>query len=188
MTTMQVRPTPAVAAPAVPAIGEPAATTKPAVRYTFAALRIALGWIFAWAFIDKLFGLGYATPEQGAWINGGQPTKGFLANATSGPFADFYQGFAGAAWADWLFMVGLAGIGFALITGVGMRIAAATGALLMVLMWSAALPPENNPFMDDHLIYAGLLIALAMVKAGDTFGFGKIWGRTALVRSAPFLK
>ena len=52
-------------------------------------------------------------------------------------------------------MLGLAGIGIALIAGIGMRIAAVAGGLLLVLMWTAVLPPENNPFMDDHLIYAG---------------------------------
>jgi len=181
MTTLQTRPAPIPTATTRPA-------TAPAVRYVFAALRIALGWIFLWAFIDKVFGLGFATPEKGAWLNGGHPTKGFLANAATGPFTDFYHSIAGATLTDWLFMVGLAAIGVALITGVGMRIAAAAGTLLLVMMWTVVLPPENNPFMDDHLIYVGVLIALALVNAGDTFGFGKIWGRTALVRKAPYLK
>jgi thiosulfate dehydrogenase [quinone] large subunit len=184
MTTLQDRP---VATPAV-TVAPAVKSVTPATRYVFAGLRIALGWVFLWAFIDKVFGLGYATPEAGAWINGGQPTKGFLANAATGPFTDFYHSIAGAAWADWLFMVGLAGIGLALITGVGMRLAAVAGTALLLMMWSVVLPPENNPFMDDHLIYAGVLIALALVNAGDTFGFGRIWGRTALVRTAPFLK
>ena len=129
-------------------------TSARALRYVLAATRLSLGWIFLWAFLDKLFGLGHETPSENAWLNGGSPTKGFLGNAVEGPMADFYHGIAGSAWADWLFMVGLAGIGIALIAGVAMRIAAAAGALLMVLMWSAVLPPANNPFMDDHLIYA----------------------------------
>jgi thiosulfate dehydrogenase (quinone) large subunit len=29
-----------------------------AVRYLLAGVRVALGWIFLWAFLDKLFGLG----------------------------------------------------------------------------------------------------------------------------------
>ena len=58
-----------------------------------------------------------------------------------------------------------------------MRIAAASGALLLVLMWTAVLPPENNPFMDDHLIYAILLVGLALAKAGDTLGLGRWWSR-----------
>ena len=115
----------------------------------FAALRIVLGFTFFWAFLDKLFGLGYATPSERAWINGGSPTKGFLANSASGPFESFYKDIAGAAWADWLFMLGLAGIGAALLLGVGIRIAAISGALLYLLMWTVVLPPETNPVVDE---------------------------------------
>ncbi len=163
-------------------------TRQKAVDYTLAGLRLALGWVFLWAFLDKLFGWGFATPEKNAWINGGSPTKGFLGNAVQGPFADFYKSFAGAAWADWLFMIGLAGIGIALMLGIGMRIAAASGALLLVLMWTAVLPPENNPFMDDHLVYAGVLVLLALTAAGNTLGLGKVWARLSLVKRLPILK
>ncbi|MFI7252209.1 DoxX family membrane protein [Micromonospora chalcea] len=176
----------------------PAATTAPAAhiettrqkatRYVWAGLRLALGWVFLWAFLDKMFGLGHETPAKNAWINGGSPTKGFLGNAVEGPFANFYQGMAGAAWADWLFMVGLLGIGVALMLGIGIRIAAVAGGLLLVLMWTAVLPPANNPFMDDHLIYAGLLAALALVGAGNTLGLGRIWAKLPLVQRLPWLK
>lgn len=159
----------------------------PAARYVFAAIRIALGWIFLWAFLDKLFGLGHETTEKAAWINGGAPTKGFLANAATGPFADFYHGIAGAVWADWLFMIGLGAIGLALMLGVGVRLAAIGGVILMVMMWTVVLPPENNLFMDDHLIYALVLVALALVNAGRTWGLGHWWETTALVRRYPIL-
>jgi thiosulfate dehydrogenase (quinone) large subunit len=159
-----------------------------AARYVFAGVRIALGWVFLWAFLDKTFGLGHETAEKAAWINGGHPTQGFLKNAAAGPFKEFYNGIAGAVWADWLFMAGLLGIGLALILGIGMRIAAVAGAALLVLMWTAVLPPANNPFMDDHLIYAGTLIGLALMGAGNTIGLGKWWGNTAIVRNAPWLK
>ncbi len=162
--------------------------TANAGRYVFAGVRIALGWVFLWAFLDKLFGLGHETAEKAAWINGGSPTNGFLGRAAAGPFKEFYNGIAGAGWADWLFMLGLLGIGVALILGIGMRIAAAAGALLLVLMWTAVLPPANNPFMDDHLIYAGTLVGLALIHAGDTLGLGRWWGETALVTRAPWLK
>ncbi|HEY8472596.1 MAG TPA: hypothetical protein VIL37_08165 [Natronosporangium sp.] len=159
-----------------------------AVRYLMAGLRIALGWIFLWAFLDKMFGWGFATETENAVVNGGSPTEGFLSFATKGPFADFYQSIAGATWADVLFMAGLLGIGVALIAGIGIRIAAAAGALLLVMMWTAVLPPENNPFMDDHLIYAGVLALLALANAGDTWGLGKVWAATPLVRRLPWLK
>ncbi|TMQ80127.1 hypothetical protein ETD83_41855, partial [Actinomadura soli] len=106
----------------------------------------------------------------------------------TGPFAGFYNDIAGAAWADWLFMLGLAAIGGALILGIGMRIAAVTGAALLVMMWTAVLPPDNNPFMDDHLIYAILIVGLALVSAGDTLGLGRWWGETRLVKRLPVLK
>src|SRR3712207_7355187 len=56
-------------------------TTAKATRYVLAGLRLALGWIFLWAFVDKLFGLGFATKAENAWIDGGSPTQGFLGNA-----------------------------------------------------------------------------------------------------------
>lgn len=49
-----------------------------------ALLRLSIGFVFLWAFLDKLFGLGYATPGARAWINGGSPTKGFLSNVDIG--------------------------------------------------------------------------------------------------------
>ena len=159
-----------------------------ATRYTLAGLRLALGWVFLWAFLDKMFGLGLATPDKNAWISGGSPTKGFLGNAVAGPFEGLYHSIAGAVWADWLFMIGLAAIGTALILGIGMRLAAAAGGLLLVLMWTAVLPPENNPFMDDHLIYAGVLAVLALTAAGETLGLGKVWARLPLVQRLPWLK
>jgi thiosulfate dehydrogenase (quinone) large subunit len=159
-----------------------------AVRYVWAAARFSLGWIFMWAFLDKTFGLGHETTSKQAWIHGGSPTKGFLAMGTKGPLSSFYHHIAGATWADWLFMIGLAGIGIALILGIGMRVAAVTGALLMVMMWSAVLPPANNVFMDDHLIYALVIVGLALASAGDTLGLGRWWSSTRLVRAFPILK
>jgi thiosulfate dehydrogenase [quinone] large subunit len=74
------------------------------------------------------------------------------------------------------------------VAGIAMRLAAAAGVVLLVLMWSAVLPPANNVFMDDHLIYALLLIGLALVGAGNTIGFGRQWSKTPLVERFPILK
>jgi thiosulfate dehydrogenase [quinone] large subunit len=150
--------------------------------------RLSLGWVFLWAFLDKLLGLGHETASKQAWMNGGHPTRGFLKFTSRGPLKGFYQHIAGAAWVDWLFMIALAGVGIALVLGIGMWAAAVAGALLLVLMWSAVLPPENNPFMDYRLIFALLIIGLALEGAGDTLGLGRWWGRTRLVRRFPALK
>ncbi len=145
--------------------------------YLWAAVRIGLGWIFFWAFLDKLFGLGFATPPQGAWLAGGSPTLGYLKNASVGPLAGLYQSMAGAVWVNWLFMLGLLGLGVALLLGIAMRFAGWAGALFMLLLWSSHLPPAQNPILDEHIIYALVLLALGATRAGDTLGLGKWWAR-----------
>ncbi|GIE90948.1 thiosulfate dehydrogenase [quinone] large subunit [Actinoplanes regularis] len=161
--------------------------TATATRYLLAGIRIALGWVFLWAFLDKLFGLGRSTLAANAWLDGGSPTAGFLGKAATGPFAGFYHSIAGNLVVDVLFMTALLGVGAALLLGIGMRIAAASGALLTVLMWTVVLPPATNPFMDDHLIYAAVLILLALLGAGNTWGLGRRWTATPLVRRNTWL-
>ena len=174
--------------PTATAVAHPETTAQKAVRYVWAGVRLALGWTFLWAFLDKTFGFGFATEDKNAWINGGHPTQGFLKFGATGPFKDFYNDIAGTPLADWLFMIGLAGIGIALLLGIGLRIAAAAGGLLYVMMWTVVLPPENNPFLDDHLINAAVLVGLALVAAGNTLGLGRYWAQLPLVQRMPWLK
>ncbi|ETK38005.1 hypothetical protein [Microbispora sp. ATCC PTA-5024] len=161
--------------------------TTPA-EYVWAVARIAIGWIFLWAFLDKMFGWGFATPANKAWIHGGSPTTGFLKGTADKTFGGVFADLAGHGWVDWLFMLGLFGIGAALVLGVGLRIAAGTGTLLLALMWAAELPLTTNPFLDEHIVYAIVIIGLAVAGAGRTLGLGRWWGETALVRRYPVLK
>ncbi len=180
--------------------------THSAARKGLAVLRIAYGITFLWAFFDKLLALGFHTgavtneagartgidflAEDAAWVAGGSPTEGFLMFGVPAhnPFLDTFNSMAGDTWADWLFMLGLLGIGVALFTGIGMRIAAGAGALLYMLMYVASLPLENNPVVDDHLIGAIVVVVLALTLAGDTWGFGRQWARINLVRRNPVLR
>ncbi|UWP87574.1 hypothetical protein Dfulv_31165 [Dactylosporangium fulvum] len=157
--------------------------TKTAAR-ALAVLRYATGFVFLWAFADKTFGLGYSTPSAKAWINGGSPTKGFLANVDVGPLQNFFHTIAGTWYANWLFMLGLLGIGLALTAGIGLRIAAASGTLMMAGMWLAEFPPagSTNPLIDYHIIYAAVLIVLALAYAGHTWGLGRSWAKLPFVR------
>lgn len=158
------------------------------VEYAWAGLRLAMGWVFLWPFLDKLLGLGFSTKPAQAWISGGSPTMGFLGRAAYGPFAGFYNSIAGNVIVDSVFMLGLLAIGIALLLGVGLRVAAASGAVMLFLMWTALLPPVQNPFLDDHLVYAGLLLVLAWAHAGRTIGLGRWWQRRALVQRHPVLE
>jgi thiosulfate dehydrogenase [quinone] large subunit len=176
------------------------ATAVPSAAGQFAAvLRIVTGFVFLWAFLDKVFGLGYATPSERAWLNGGSPTKGFLGSLDHGPFASMFQSWAGAGWADWLFMLGLAGVGVAVVLGIGLRIAAVSGTLMMLLMWTAEWPlarftdagqptMSTNPIIDYHIIYALVLIVAALTAAGNTWGFGKAWANLDLVKKNTWLR
>ncbi|MFF9807996.1 hypothetical protein ACF1G5_23220 [Streptomyces coeruleorubidus] len=160
--------------------------------YVFAGLRLLTGFVFLWAFLDKTFGFGYATGSGKGWIDGGSPTRGFLGGVAVGPMESTFHDWAGDAWADWLFMLGLLGIGGALIAGIGLRLAAVAGTVMMAFMWIADWPPakhfsdgsasmSTNPFADYHLIYAIVLIALAVAGAGATWGLGKAWARLPFV-------
>ena len=170
-------------------------------RRALAVLRIGFGLTFLWAFFDKLLALGYATGKNAetgvvdrfgpdAWINEGNPTLGFLKFGVSedNPFHGFFNSIAGDAWANWLFMLGLLGIGAALILGIGMRFAAGAGAALYLMMYAASLPLDNNPLVDDHLLGAISVVVLGLTLAGDTWGLGSLWARMPIVRKFPILR
>ncbi|MBK3631897.1 DoxX family membrane protein [Streptomyces sp. MBT97] len=183
------------AAPGVSA----ATATRTGRAYALASLRLLTGFVFLWAFLDKTFGLGYATPSGKGWLDGGSPTKGFLGSVAVGPMESTFHAWAGDPWADWLFMLGLLGIGVALVAGVALRIAAVAGTAMMALMWVAEWPParhladgsasmSTNPFVDYHLIYAVALVVLATAAAGDTLGAGRLWARLPFVRDHSWLR
>ncbi|HEX5401605.1 MAG TPA: DoxX family membrane protein [Pseudonocardiaceae bacterium] len=169
-------------------------------RYqVLAVLRVVTGLMFLWAFVDKAFGWGYSTSSNQAWINGGSPTKGFLAHVEVGPFQSMLRDWAGTGWANWLFMLALFGVGLALVLGIGMRVAAVSGTLLLALMWIAEWPlarfdstgaatSSTNPIIDYHFIYIFVVIALAVFAAGNTWGFGRQWAKLDIVARNPWLR
>lgn len=159
-------------------------------RRALAGLRLATGFIFLWAFLDKTFGLGYSTASEKSWLQGGAPSQGFLTNAPIGPFKGFFNSIAGPA-TDVLFMLGLFGVGVAVMLGIGVRIAAWSGSIMMIMMWVAEWPLESgstNPLIDYHIIYALALIVVATTFAGDTWGLGRRWRSLPFVASNPWLR
>lgn len=166
---------------------------------SLATMRIATGFIFLWAFLDKTFGWHYATGSGKGWIDGGSPTKGFLSGVSAGPLQSFFHEIAGKGWTDTLFMLALLGIGAALTTGIALRITAVAGAALMAMMWAAEWPPaqhltggapsmSSNPIVDYHVIYALAMIVFAVTAAGATWGLGRIWARLPMVRGNRWLQ
>ena len=129
------------------------------------ALRLVMGFIFLWAFIDKMFGLGFATTVEKAWVHGGSPTYGFLSFAVKGPFTDFFHSLAGVAVVDWLFMLGLLFVGLTLILGKYVKWGCLAGIVMLLGMYLALLFPENNPLIDDHIVY---ILVLALLGSKDS--------------------
>ena len=103
----------------------------------------------------------------------------------AGPFKGFYNGIAGAAWADWLFMAGLAGIGMALLLGIGMRVAAVAGGLLLRDDVDRRPAPGEQPLHGRPPHLRSDAGGLALVNAGDTLGLGRAWARLPLVGRLP---
>lgn len=166
-------------------------TSRPG-RRMLAVLRLATGFIFLWAFLDKTFGLGFSTPAERAWVAGGTPSQGFLlGDGVVGPLKGFFTAIASPA-SDVLFQLAMLGIGVAVMLGIGLRVSAAVGALLMVLMYLAEWPfaanaASTNPIVDYHIIYALVLIVLALLSAGDTWGLGATWKKLPVVKRLPWL-
>jgi thiosulfate dehydrogenase (quinone) large subunit len=161
-------------------------------------LRLSLGFEFLWAFFDKTFGLGYSTPSARAWIHGGSPTKGFLSGANVGPFQSIFRSLAGVPGIDWLFMIGLLGIGLAFILGVAVRPAAICGSLMLLFMWAAVWVPattaggqpsgSTNPVVDEHIVgIFGFIVVAALVNWGASY-LGRIWASRRIVKTTPWLR
>ncbi len=133
-------------------------------KFVLVALRLVMGFTFLWAFLDKVFGLGFATTAEKAWIHGGSPTSGFLANAVKGPFAEIFHSLAGVAIVDWLFMLGLLFVGLTLLFNKYVKWGCVAGCFMLFLMYVALLLPENNPLIDEHIVYI-LVLALIAFKS-----------------------
>lgn len=151
-----------------------------ALPIAIAVTRILMGFYFLWAFVDKVFGLGFATPAERAWINGGSPTTGFLTNATAeSPFAGLFTAIAGNPVVDWAFMLGLLGVGVALMLGVGVRIGAIAGAAMLLLMYLAEFPltltDATNPLIDSHILDMSVMAILFFAVTDQRLSLAPMW-------------
>lgn len=167
-----------------------AVVTSAPARTLLGLMRIAIGFVFLWGFLDKTFGLHFPTGPSRAWINGGTPAQSFLTGATGGkPLASFFQALAVPA-VDWVFMASLLGIGVALTLGVCTRLAGVGGVIMMGFMYAATAPwvwGSLNPVVSQHLVYAMVLALIPLTSAGDTLGLGARWKKLSVVKKLPFL-
>ena len=156
-------------------------------EYLMAFLRIGIGFIFLWSFVDKVFGLGFATAPEKSWLQGISPTAGFLRFGTEGPFSSIFQTLSGNVFVDFLFIAGFFLVGTALLLGIGIKVAGYAGSLMMFLIYLSLFPPANNPVIDEHVIYILLLLLFTTIPVGNTLGLGNWWSKTSVVKKLPFL-
>ncbi|MGB4777952.1 DoxX family protein [Microbacterium sp.] len=166
-------------APVRPDVREDARTGT-ALQTAIAVARILMGFTFLWAFFDKVFGLGFSTPAERAWVAGGSPTTGFLTNATAdSPFAGVFQALAGSVLVDWLFMLGLLGVGLSLMLGIGVRVGAIAGTAMLFFMYLAEFPltltGSTNPLVDYHIVDITVMAVAFFAVADQRWSFAKPW-------------
>jgi thiosulfate dehydrogenase [quinone] large subunit len=163
--------------------------SSPSARRALATCRLLLAAVFLWPALDKIFGLGHATPRDQAWIAGSSPTGGYLTHLDSPPAA-LFAALAGPV-TDVLFIGGMLGTGLALLLGIGLRVAAVAGGLIMAMLYVASWPfgaGSNNPLVDQHLVYVALLAALALTRSGDTWGLGRAWAASGIPGTATWMR
>ncbi|OGF80456.1 hypothetical protein A2W48_03080 [Candidatus Giovannonibacteria bacterium RIFCSPHIGHO2_12_44_12] len=130
-------------------------------------LRISMGWIFLYAGISK-----FKNPNWSA--------AGYLNSAKT--FPELYHWLASPEIlpvTNLLNEYGQILIGISLIVGVLVRYSSLSGVLMMALYYFAVLQfPKigaNSYIVDDHVVYALVLLLLFAMRAGKIYGLeGKI--------------
>jgi thiosulfate dehydrogenase [quinone] large subunit len=142
-------------------------------KIAYLKLRFIMSFIFLWAFLDKTFGLGFATKPQSAWVRGGSPTTYFLSNVVKGPFAYLFHVLSGLPLVDWLFMGGLLFVGLTLLFNKFVVWGAIAGICMLLFMWLSLLFPDNNPIIDEHVVYMLVLTLLAVQAKKGNLSFSR---------------
>jgi thiosulfate dehydrogenase [quinone] large subunit len=165
-----------------------------------AVLRIALGFVYLWAFVSQAFGITYtnqAAPPPDApagtkttyewtfghdaskgWISSGfehSPTENYIDNNMHGPLAFIPQNLP-TGLDDFMWMFALGGLGIALTFGIAANIAGWGGFIMNVLIWLSTFPPSTNPIIDgEHVTFALAILLLMYLQASNYWGIGRWW-------------
>ena len=157
--------------------------------FIFGILRVLLGAMLFWAFLDKMFGLGYATPAGSGFIDGGSPTKGFLIGASKGTFGWLFEPMVDISGVlDVVILLAMFALGVGLILGIGKKLCCIGGMAMFFVFYLAMFPLANNPILDEHVIYIVVLAGVLFTDSCRSIGFGRMWKDTALVKRFPILE
>jgi thiosulfate dehydrogenase [quinone] large subunit len=136
-------------------------------------LRMVMAWTFLYPGIREVLSPDFSV-------------AGFLHHTQT--FHDFFSTFATPPVASVISVVIAYGhllIGLLLLVGLMVRLSSSLGVLLMGLYWMAHMDwpyieNKTNFIIDQHLVFAGVLVYLAIARAG------RFWGLDGWVQQAPF--
>ena len=144
--------------------------------------RLAMAWTFLYAASHQVFVPGWSV-------------AGFLNHTKT--FHAFYSELTGpgiAAVLTFLVEYGHLLIGLSLLTGLMVRVSASFGIMLMLVYWTAHMDfpyvgtGTTNLLIDEHIIYAGVLIFLIMKHAGHVWGLDGLIEKYGLLERFPVIK
>ena len=144
------------------------------------SLRVGIGWLMFYAGITKI-------------LNPAWSAAGYLAGAKT--FTGFYQ------WAsqpgilpviNFINEWGLFLLGISLMLGIGVRLSSVLGAALMLLYYFPLLdfpyPTPHSFIVDEHIIYALVLLLFAAMRAGRVWGLETWCSRLPVCAAFPRLR
>lgn len=127
------------------------------------ALRLAMGWMMLYAGITKVLNPAWSAA---GYLNGAKTFAGLyqlLLSPSVLPVVNFVN--------EW----GMTLLGISLIVGIFVRLSSVLGAVLMLLYYFPVLvfqyAGEHSYIVDEHIIYALVLLLFAATRAGKIWGF-----------------
>ena len=136
------------------------------ITIPLSAARVLLGWLMLYAGLTKLLTPGWSAAR---FLSGAKTLTGFYAWLAT-------PGLIGIV--NFLNACGLTLLGISLLLGLFVRWTAWPGVLLMLLYYFAsnALPAVSNGFLvDEHIVYASLLVIFFAADAGQYYGLDKLF-------------
>lgn len=142
--------------------------------------RLTMAWTFLYAASHQVF----VTWSVADFLNSTKTFHSFYAPFTSpaiAPFLTFVVGYGHLL------------IGLSLLLGLAVRLSSIFGILLLLLYWTAHMDfpyisNTNNFLVDEHIVFAGVLVLLIVERAGHVWGLDS-WAETlGFVRRQPILK
>lgn len=148
-------------------------------KVSLVLLRVAVGWMMFYAGITKVLDPSWSAT---GYLQGAKTFAGFyqwLIQPNILPIINFVN--------EW----GLTLLGISLILGIFVRLSSILGAVLMVLYYFPVLtfPYVAHGFLvDDHIIYALILVFFAAIGAGRYYGLDTWCANLPICSKVPTLR